>query len=135
MNLADKLLVCITLLLFLYAQAKEEAKRFEQKLTISHFGKAALYGCFVLFWIVAFVEAHGWWYVLKISVIAILERAAFFNLILNIIRKKKNPLFYNGKDTTGSKIDQEENKLPDWALKTLKIAYIIGFIIAIIFIK
>lgn len=135
MNVFDKILMCFTLLIFLYAQAKDEAKRFQQNLTISHFGKAALYGAFVLFWIGAFVYTQGWWYVFKISVIAILERAAFFNLILNIIRKKKNPLFYNGKDTTGSKIDQQENKLPEWALKTLKIVYIIGFIIAIIFIK
>lgn len=133
MNVYDKLLVCLTLLLVLYAQAKDEARRFEQKLTISHFGKAVIYGCFASFWVAVYVYTLGWWYILKVGGITLLERMAFFDFILNKIRHKT--FFYNGERTTGSEIDKEENKLPFWALVTLKIVYVIGFIIAVIFIK
>lgn len=135
MNYADNLLVVIFLFFIIIWQALHQAKLFKEKKTISHFWKGAWYAGAVLLVTIPFVCLFDWWYLLKIPIIGVLERAALFDFTLSIAEQQKDPLFYDGKGTTTSKIDEEENKLPEWLLKTLKIVYIIGFIAAVIFIK
>ncbi len=131
----DHLLVSLFFLAIIIWQAVHQADLFKEKKTISHFWKGVWYAGAIALVTILHIWIYDWWYLLKIPVIGILERAALFDFTLSIAEQQKDPLFYNGKGTTTSEISKEENKLPEWALKTLKIAYIIGFIIAIIFIK
>lgn len=138
MNITDKILVCSFLLSILIWQALHQAHLFKQQKTISHFWKGIWYGCAVAIVTFPYIVMFDWWYVLKVPIIAIIERMAFFDPILNIADDE--PLFYNGPKvqlikSKGSLIDRLENILTNKQLKALKISYVILFIAAVIFIK
>lgn len=128
MTLFDKLFLTGYFLCIIIIQCVWQAKLFKRNKSISHKRHAAYY-CLTILPMVYFFSAF-WW---QVVVIGVLERLAFFDPILNLIRGK--PLFYNGKGTTGSGQDLWENELATWAVKTLKIAYVAIFIAVLIFIK
>lgn len=134
MNYADKILIVVAFFAFIYAQAKDESKRFQQNLSISHFGKGAIYGCGIVFVALPFVVTYGWWYALKISTIGILERAAIFYFILNRFRDKVW-WYVSASGERPSVIDKLESKLPPIGIKILKMTYLVAFILTVIFIK
>ncbi len=135
MNLFYKILVCLFLLAIIVWQALHQAKLFKQNKTISHFWKGMWYAGTVALVTIPYIWLYNWWYLLKIPILGVLERAALFDFILSLVERQKDPLFYDGKGTTTSKIDEEENKLPEWLLKTLKVVYILALITDLIFIK
>lgn len=137
MNFLDKIFICTFLIIILVWQALHQAHVFKQQKTISHFWKGVWYLLATILLTVPYVTFYGWWYLLKIPLIGGLERLAVFDLILNAARKYK--WWYNGvigsSIETGSVIDKLENHLPNNMIKVLKVAYLILFIVAIIFIK
>lgn len=135
MNVFDKILICLFLLAIIVWQASHQAKLFKQNKTISHFWKGMWYAAAVALVTIPYLCLYNWWYLLKIPILGVLERAALFDFILSLVERQKDPLFYYGKGTTTSKIDEEENKLPEWLLKTLKVVYILALITDLIFIK
>lgn len=68
-----------------------------------------------------------WW---KAVIIAVVERLAFFDIILSAVRGK--PLLYNGKGTTGSLQDRLENNFSLWFIKLLKVLYVALFVTVLI---
>lgn len=134
MNYADKILIFIAFFAFIYAQAKDEAKRFKQNLSISHFWRGVEYGFGVIVATVTFITSRDWWYALKIPVIGVLERAAIFYYLLNKFRGKVW-WYISANGEKPSLIDKLESKLPPIGIKILKIIYLIAFILSIIFIK
>lgn len=138
MNVFDKILVCLFLLAIIVWQALHQAKLFKQNKTISHLWKAMWYAGAVALVTIPYVWLYNWWYLLKIPILGVLERVAFFDLILNKFRNYV--WWYNGSLTSNldqkqSLVDRIENNLPAKWLKVLKISYLIFFILAIIFIK
>lgn len=139
MNWADKILICLFLLAIIIWQAFYQAKLFKENRTINHFLKGLLYAGSVLLVTTPFAAAFGLWYLLKIPILGVLERAALFDLMLNKFRGEL--WWYNGSMTVtdvrvkGSWWDKIENKLPLPLMKALKISYIIFFIVYFILIK
>lgn len=139
MNIYDKVLTCFFLLAIITWQALHQAKLFKENKTISHFWKGVWYACAVAFVTIPCVYLFNWWYLLKIPILGVLIRAAFFDLILNKFRGEV--WWYNGSMTItdvrvkGSWWDRLENRLPLPLFKALKIDYIIAFIIYFIYIK
>lgn len=78
-----------------------------------------------------FVESYHYLY--EVPIISFVTRLAWFDIILNAIRKRK--WWYNGTrgtDKKGSAIDKIENKLSDSWVRVLKIGYcIIWFVVVI----
>jgi len=138
MNVFDKIVVCLILISVIIWQALHQAKVFKQQKTISHFWKGVWYALAVAAITTPYVIFFDWWYLLKIPVIGIVERMAFFDPILN--KSNNQSLFYNGPDvqefkSKGSWLDRLENKLPDGVVIALKCAYVVAFVIIIIRIK
>ena len=139
MNVYDKILTCLFLLAIITWQALHQSKLFKENKTINHFFKGLLYAGSVLLGSAPFVAAFGLWYLLKIGILGVLCRLAFFDLILNMARKEV--WWYNGSMTAtdikvkGSCWDKIENRLPIPVLKALKIDYIIFFIVYVIYLK
>lgn len=142
MNLFDKILVCLFFLAILVWQALHQGHLFKQNKTISHFWKGVWYGLAIIVATVPYIAIFDWWYLLKILIIAVVERLAFFDLILNIARGYA--WWYNGSITIdynnpnqqkGSLIDRIENILTIQQVKILKIIYVILFMAAVIRIK
>jgi len=135
-----KLSISGIILLFIYAQCRYQAVQFAKQKPINHFGKAAIYGVFVIGLTAAFMhwnDFNNYWPLLwKIPLIGLIERMAFFDLVLSLLRH--TPLFYNGDVHPGLKgkslMDTIENSFPPGIVRLLKIIYIIGFVITIIFI-
>jgi hypothetical protein len=125
MTLFDKLLLVLYFLGIIFIQCKWQAAFFKANKPISHVKHAIYYLLTIgpavwFFWPV-------WW---QVIVIALLERLALFDGILNALRSK--PLLYNGAGTTGSILDKWENSLALWALAGLKMTYVVIFIIVVI---
>jgi hypothetical protein len=139
MNWADKILTCLFLIAIITWQALHQAKLFKENKTINHFWKGVWYAGAVAAVTIPFIYLFNWWYLLKIPILGVLCRAAFFDLILNKFRGEV--WWYNGSMTVtdvkvkGSWWDSIENKLPLPLFKALKIDYIIFFIIYVIYIK
>lgn len=133
MSLYDKIIISVFLFAIIVWQALHQAHLFAQNKTISHFWKGVAYACSVALITILYISIYDWWFLLKVPILGVIERMALFDFTLNIARSKH--LFYNGKDSTGSKIDQQENKLSIFWLRILKIMYVVLFVIIIIFIK
>jgi hypothetical protein len=133
MNLYDKILIVTFLFAIIVWQALHQAHLFKQNKTISHFWKGVWYTLAVGLATIPYILLYDWWYALKVPIIGILERLALFDFTLNIARNKQ--LFYNGEGSTSSNIDKAENKWPKWVIYALKGAYVVGFILILIFIK
>jgi hypothetical protein len=137
MTFYDKLFPIAWLFVFMLVQAMYQKQYFlagELAGRKWHFWQAALYGVAMTV-VIPFAIYFGWWGGVKLALIGILERLAIYDPLLNILRKKRPILTYNGNGTTGSVQDNLENKLsPKWLLP-LKIFYIIAFICSVIFIK
>lgn len=130
MSIYDKLLIIAYFLLIIFVQCKWQAALFKRNKPISHFWHGVIYAATIgpavwVFW-------PKWWQVIVLGVVV---RLAFFDPIMNLVRGKRPLLTYNGKGTTGSKIDQWENRFSVVWLTVLKLVYIAGFVIALIFIK
>src|SRR5690242_1019412 len=126
MNIYDKILTCLFLLAIITWQALHQAKLFKENKTIDHFWKGVWYACAVAVVTGAYVHMFNWWYLLKIPILGVLIRAAFFDIILNKLRGE--PWWYNGSMTANIRIkgswwDSIENKLPLPVFKALKIDY------------
>lgn len=63
-------------------------------------------------------------------VIAAVERLALFDFTLNLARGKS--LFYNAGKDAKSLQDRLENHLSSWAVKALKIFYVVVFVTVMI---
>jgi hypothetical protein len=77
--------------------------------------------------------AEHYHFLYEVPVIAAATRLAWFDPILNLLRK--NNWWYNGTrgtDKKGSWFDRVENKLGDSWVKVLKVGYMIGWLIIII---
>jgi hypothetical protein len=139
LNCADKILICLFLLAIITWQALHQAKLFRDNKTISHFWKGVWYACAVVLVTIPYVYLFNWWYLLKIPILGVLCRLAFFDLILN--KARGEVWWYNGSMTVtdikvkGSWWDKLENELPIPVLKALKIDYIIFFIVYVIYLK
>lgn len=133
MNYADKLLIVIFLLAIIVRQALHQAELFKKNITISHFWKGMVYAGSVALMTIPCIHEFGWWYLLKIPILGVLERAALFYLFLNKARNEK--WYYIGTGEKGSWFDRLENKLPLKVLMAVKIGYMVLFITALIFIK
>lgn len=133
MNVFDKIAICTFLLAILVWQALHQSHTFKQQKTISHFWKGIWYGLSIGLITTPYVFLYGWWYLLKIPLLGILERMALFDFILNAARSK--PLFYNGEESTGSLIDRLENQLSEEALPAYKTGWLVIFILYVIGIK
>jgi hypothetical protein len=125
MTLFDKLFLVGYFLAIIIVQCIWQAKLFKANKPISHKWHA-LYYCLTILPMLYFFMPWAW----QVVVIAVLERLAFFDPILNLMRGK--PLLYNGNGTTGSILDRWENSLALWALAGLKMTYVVIFIIAVI---
>lgn len=90
-----------------------------------------LYYVFTILPMLYFFQVFIW----QVIVIAVLERLALFDVTLNAVRNKRPLLTYNGKGTTGSKIDQWENRFSNTWLAVLKVTYIILFIVILLILK
>lgn len=116
-------------------QARYQAKRFALNLTINHLSKGGIYAILIALVTGAayIVWKEFFW---QLLVIGVLFRAAFFDPLLNTLRKKG--WWYNSTQTgsegnKGSWIDRIENKLSVTWVKVLKVIYIAAFVAAIIF--
>lgn len=133
MNLCDKILICTFLFAIIVWQSLHQAHLFRLNKPISHFWKGMAYAAGVAIITTPYVMVYDWWYLIKIPVIGISIRLAFFDFTLNMARHK--PLFYNGAQTTGSLIDKIENSISKEFRLILKIIYVVIFITLIVFIK
>lgn len=133
MNVFDKILVCIFLLAIIIWQALHQAKIFKEKKTISHFWKSVWYAGAVALVTIPYIWLYDWWYLIKVPILGVLERMAFFDFILNLARSKS--LFYNGDKSTGSLIDRLENKLSEDAIPAWKMSWVLYFVFWIFLIK
>lgn len=124
----DKGFLACYFLLVIIVQSKWQAVRFGRNLPVNK-RLHEVYYCLTILPVLYFFWPH-WWQVITISV---MERFAFFDFILNKLRRK--PLFYNGKGSTDSIMDIIENHLSSWAVKVLKVVYVIVFVLTLIFIK
>lgn len=126
----DKGFLAFYFLLIILIQCIWQAKLIKAHKPIKH-GWHGLYYAITVLPMLYFFSSF-WW---QVVVIAVLSRAAWFDPLLNLIRGKYPILTYNGKGTSGSKIDQWENRFSTTWLAVLKVIYIVGFILTIIFIK
>lgn len=126
MNYADKIFVCLFLLAIIVWQAIHQAKLFKQNKTISHFWKGVWYAGAVALVTIPYIWLYNWWYLLKITILGVLERMALFDFALNAARSK--PMFYNGDKTTGSWVDKLENGMSAEAIPAYKIGWVLSFI-------
>jgi hypothetical protein len=127
-TLYDKLFLAAYFLTIIIVQCVWQARLFKRNKPISHAWHAVYYLLSIapavwMFW-------PSWW---QVVVIGILTRLAFFDPLLNLIRGK--PLLYNGAGTTGSKLDQFENKFSVTWIRFIKLGYVALFVIAIIKIR
>jgi hypothetical protein len=126
-TLFEKLFLTGYFLAIIFVQAKWQAVLFKRNLPISH-AKHAVYYCLTILPMLYFFR-EWWWQVVAIGILC---RLAFFDPLLNLIRSK--PLLYNGNGTTGSWLDRQENELSGWAIKVLKVLYVLIFITVLILI-
>lgn len=123
-------------------QAAYEAHMFANKKTINHFVHGLYYGVFcALMAIACGLLAEKWVIVIKVFLFGVIARAAFFDPILNIMRKKE--FWYNATTLSnhGSWLDWLENRLLNYdkpggvnRVIILKIGYLLIWIIYVIFI-
>lgn len=130
MSVYDKVFLAAYFLGIMIAQSYWQKALFDKHITINKRLHAVYYLVAALPIMYFFMPI--WW---KVLLLAVLERLAFYDLVINIVRRKRPILLYNGKDTTNSEIDQIENELKTGQLLALKWLYIIGFVAFIIFIK
>ena|SRR5690242_2081829 len=143
MNAYDKLIISVFFFAIIVWQALHQAHLFKQNEIISHFWKGITYGVGVGFITIIYISVYDWWYLLKIPILGVIIRIAFFDITLNSARGRSFPWWYNGSISGNpaqkpSLIDKIENKIVGVSIKgkkILKIVYIIIFIAAIIFIK
>jgi hypothetical protein len=121
----DKAFLAFYFLVIIIAQCFWQAALFKRNMPISHFWHGMYFALTVLPMMYFFMPV--WW---QVVVIAVVERLAFFDIVLSAVRNK--PLLYNGKGTTGSLQDRLENHLSSWAIKALKVLYVALFIIVLI---
>jgi len=127
-SIYDKLFIAAYFIGAIIGQALFQANQFKRNKPISHFWHAVCYALAAVpavwfFW-------PAWW---QVVVIGIVTRLAFFDPLLNLVRGK--PLLYNGAGTTGSKLDQFENRFSVTWIRFIKLAYVALFVIAIIKIR
>jgi hypothetical protein len=129
MSVYDKLFLAAYFLAVMIVQATWQHRLFKANKPISH-KLHAVYYCLAILPMIYFFSA--WWW--QVVVIAVLERLALYDPVLNIVRGKRPILTYNGNGTTGSWWDRVENKLSLFAVTALKMLYIVGFILTLILI-
>jgi hypothetical protein len=125
MTFYDKLFLTGYFLVIIISQCFWQAALFKRNMPINHFWHGVYYALTALPIMYFFMPV--WW---QVAVIGVVARLAFFDIILSAVRNK--PLLYNGKGTTGSLQDRIENHLSSWAIKVLKILYVIIFVIVLI---
>lgn len=123
----DKAFLAVYFLIIITVQCYWQKALFKRNMPISHFWHGVYYALTALPMMYFFMPV--WW---QVAVIAVVTRLALFGPVLNLVRGKRPILFYNGKGTTGSWQNKQENKLSDWVVKVLKIFYIIVFVVVII---
>lgn len=130
MSWFDKGFLAFYFLIIVLIQCLWQAKLIRHHHPIKH-GWHGLYYALTVLPMVYFFSAF-WW---QLGVIAVVTRLAWFDIILNVVRNKRPILTYNGKGTTGSKIDQWENRFSTTWLAVLKVVYVIGFVVVLIILK
>lgn len=130
MTLYYKLFLAGYFLAVMIVQAFWQKALFNRDITINHTKHGIYYTITVL--PALYMLWPAWW---QVPLIAWTERIALFDPLLNLIRGKLPLLTYNGRGTTGSKIDQWENRFSVLWLTVLKLVYIVVFILTLIFIK
>ena len=133
MNINDKIFIVALLLIFLFAQAIYQARKFKRNKPISHFWHSVYYGAYSGIIIIAYIIAGITKAVWAIPIIALSLRLAAFDIILNIARGKR--LLYNGRGTTDSDQDKIENNLSEFWVAVLKVLYLFIFGITIFIAK
>lgn len=132
-----KIGVALACLLFIYIQARYQARTFAKQGHISHLGKGLIYFLFVVL-LTTIVMIGRWdeWRTYSawkgIPILGVLTRMAFFDALLNYQRIPRKSFFYNGAGTTGSVLDFLENQLSSTWIKGLKILYLLLFITVLI---
>jgi len=124
----DKLFLAAYFLALMISQAIWQHNLFKRNKPISH-ALHAVYYCIAVLPMIYFF--NPWW---KVIVIAVVERIALYDPVLNSVRNKRPILTYNGAGSTGSLLDRLENKLSLFAVTALKMLYIVGFILTLILI-
>jgi hypothetical protein len=117
----DKAFLSAYFLIIITAQCFWQRALFKRNMPISHFWHGVYYALTAA--VMCYFFMPVWW---QVAVIGVVERLAFFDIILSAVRNK--PLLYNGKGTTGSLQDKIENHLSSWAIKVLKVLYVLIFI-------
>jgi hypothetical protein len=119
-------------------QAFYQAHLFKKDKHINHIVHGIFYAMWCILIALAYYTQFDIWIALKVGCFGIITRAAFFDPILNIIRKK--PLWYNSIPLihSGSILDWIENKFfakgkIKWII-ALKISYILLWLIYILLI-
>lgn len=126
MNWFDKSFLVVYFLVIILVQCVWQYNLISNVKPINHL-KHGFYYALTVLPMLYFFSPYYW----QVIVIALLERAALFDIALNTLRGK--PFYYNGAG--GSWIDTLENKLGTKWQVYLKLFYVIIFIAAIIFIK
>ena len=125
MNLTQLITCSLVFMAFIILQCEYQAHMFKVNKPISHFGKSILYGLFCAAIGLAFLydrwQQHFWYW--QVPLLALFERLAFFDLLLN--RLRHNSWYYVGRGTTGSIQSKIEGELSDYWVKRLKIAFIV----------
>lgn len=126
MSWEDKLFCAAIFISMIIVQCFWHAALIKRNMPIKH-GLHVVYYSIPVLILIYFFWPH-WWQVITLAVLA---RLAFFDPVLNGLRRK--PFFYNGAG--GSIQDKIENRINGTWLKVLKIVYILLFITAFIIIK
>lgn len=128
MTAYDKLFLAFYFLIIIIVQCYWQKALFKANKPISHTWHGIYYALTILPMLYFFMP-FAW----QVAVIGVTERLALFDPLLNLIRCK--PLLYNGKGSTGSKLDQLENKFSTTWVKVLKVVYVLIFVTVLILIK
>src|SRR5687767_45302 len=94
LTIVDGIFLSVIFILVCTVQAGYQAQKFIANKPVNHFRHGIYYGIvcgLISFW---FLHEFGWAIGLKIFIMSILVRAAFFDPILNLMRDK--PIWYNG---------------------------------------
>lgn len=125
MTWPDKAFLAFYFLVIIVAQCYWQAALFKRNMKVNKRLHDVYYGLTALPMMYFFMPV--WW---QVIVLAVLERLALFDFILNTIRSK--PLWYNGRGTTDSIQDKFENALSVTWVKILKIFYVAVFVTVLI---
>lgn len=121
----DKAFLAGYFMAVILVQCLWQAALFKRNIKISHFKHGIYYTLTVIpavwmFW-------PMWW---QVPLIAFFERLAFFDIVLNLIRRKH--IFYNGGYNPESYIDQFENVFTKFWIDVFKVCYVVAFVIVIV---